>query len=1053
MISPAAKTQFCHQSLSFDILMGVAIFKPGSVVRIVLHNFVTYAHATFLPGPYLNLVIGPNGTGKSTIAAALALGLNCPAHILKRSDNLPDYVQTGQKSGYVEIELKGLQHAANVIIRRTLFAGKKSSSFQLNGEPASGQEVIREIGKLNVNVSNMCNFLPQDRVAEFAQRSPQGLLQDTQRAAGDKSLETWHEGLIDKQKDRKEIERAIKTMSDEVQRLVNRNNSDKHLVQRMEERTRKVDSITTSKLLLLRMEIVNMKGRSDMIRQEMKGLELKVRRLKEKHQQMRTCRNHLQQDQGRLLSQMTPLKASVRNLEQELAAMKRRHDDLDGEARDISLEIENLKPEEGARDRKMTALNQSIADIRTSLQTPLTDSANLDSTYREMTKLEARYQSLHDLHDKVMDKQVLQVDVLGRLRNAVESAKTAVQQLSNRAQQRLLNLRASEPELVDVLLWLREHQCLFKKKIVEPPIVSLSVTHSKYRDAIEACFSYGQLRTFVAQTEEDYDLLNRLVVDTGEAIGRKCRINVTAFTAQRSDDGPLPASTAEPISVTQLQSTARERLAELMAGRKSGNYITGRTKNHVTRSKYGQQLPQVTTSMIKSARFLTVHDSTEESSAFENAHAVLRRNEEDLSKAEIEEVSMRREAESLSSQERECKLRIGDLKRLVDGDAERRRHRTALQQRLEAQEKELDALRSKPAVKDRWLSLRAQQDILRTKNIELAGQVGTLVRQRIAELRQLTDIHLRESSISSSLAALDALIEKHAIAEDDAVKAKQSLEDQNQTLKSDFQRVKDEFKELAQSSPQAFDAVKSSNERSEEDVREALLRDEQELEILVEVDPLAVEKFNQRQSKIESLTRELEEKSAQLEKIVHDVQTLHNLWVPRIKCLVESINEKFSHFFDRLCCAGAVELVEHEDYKEWAISILVKFRDDTQLEQLSAYRQSGGERSLTTMVYLLSLTAHLNGPFSLVDEINQGMDQRAERSLHNLLVETTCSDISGQYFLITPKLLPDLRYDPRMTIHCINNGDWLPDEEQHRVYLSDLNQLLESLESKGGYVA
>lgn len=33
-----------------------------------------------------------------------------------------------------------------------------------------------------------------------------------------------------------------------------------------------------------------------------------------------------------------------------------------------------------------------------------------------------------------------------------------------------------------------------------------------------------------------------------------------------------------------------------------------------------------------------------------------------------------------------------------------------------------------------------------------------------------------------------------------------------------------------------------------------------------------------------------------------------------------------------------------------------------------------------------------------------------------------------RYFLITPKLLPDLTYHKRMRILCINNGDWLPDE-------------------------
>ena len=50
-------------------------FQPGSIVRIKAENFVTYTAVEFFPGPNLNMVIGPNGTGKSTIVCAICLGL------------------------------------------------------------------------------------------------------------------------------------------------------------------------------------------------------------------------------------------------------------------------------------------------------------------------------------------------------------------------------------------------------------------------------------------------------------------------------------------------------------------------------------------------------------------------------------------------------------------------------------------------------------------------------------------------------------------------------------------------------------------------------------------------------------------------------------------------------------------------------------------------------------------------------------------------------------------------------------------------------------------
>ena len=49
--------------------------QPGSIVRVKLTNFVTYTAVEFFPGPSLNMVIGPNGTGKSTLVCAICLGL------------------------------------------------------------------------------------------------------------------------------------------------------------------------------------------------------------------------------------------------------------------------------------------------------------------------------------------------------------------------------------------------------------------------------------------------------------------------------------------------------------------------------------------------------------------------------------------------------------------------------------------------------------------------------------------------------------------------------------------------------------------------------------------------------------------------------------------------------------------------------------------------------------------------------------------------------------------------------------------------------------------
>ncbi len=133
-----------------------------------------------------------------------------------------------------------------------------------------------------------------------------------------------------------------------------------------------------------------------------------------------------------------------------------------------------------------------------------------------------------------------------------------------------------------------------------------------------------------------------------------------------------------------------------------------------------------------------------------------------------------------------------------------------------------------------------------------------------------------------------------------------------------------------------------------------------------------------------------------------------------------------------LGCVGEVKVHKEPDFEKWGVEILVKFRDQDELMPLSEHRQSGGEKAVTIISYLMSLQSFSKAPFRVVDEINQGMDPRNERAVHRIMVDTVCRDGSdpslfgkGQYFLITPKLLPDLVYHRKMRILCVFNGDFL----------------------------
>ena len=114
---------------------------------------------------------------------------------------------------------------------------------------------------------------------------------------------------------------------------------------------------------------------------------------------------------------------------------------------------------------------------------------------------------------------------------------------------------------------------------------------------------------------------------------------------------------------------------------------------------------------------------------------------------------------------------------------------------------------------------------------------------------------------------------------------------------------------------------------------------------------------------------------------------------------------------------------QHEtDFANYGIDIMIKFRSNHELQRLDPYKQSGGERSVSTALYMLAMQTITKVPFRCLDEINQGMDESNERKVFDLLIQTSVKDDSAQYFLLTPKLLHDLHYERGVDIHHVHNG-------------------------------
>lgn len=148
-------------------------------------------------------------------------------------------------------------------------------------------------------------------------------------------------------------------------------------------------------------------------------------------------------------------------------------------------------------------------------------------------------------------------------------------------------------------------------------------------------------------------------------------------------------------------------------------------------------------------------------------------------------------------------------------------------------------------------------------------------------------------------------------------------------------------------------------------------------------------------------------------------------WQEELSDMIDEISRVFQKNFITVASDGQVRLVKLERYKDWKLEILVKFRENSELKVLDHQSQSGGERAVSTIFFIMSLQGLTKAPIRIVDEINQGMDPKNEKMAHKYLVHTACRKSFSQHFLVTPKLLTGLYYHEDMAIHCIFTGPFL----------------------------
>ncbi|GBE61883.1 SMC N terminal domain-containing protein [Babesia ovata] len=196
----------------------------------------------------------------------------------------------------------------------------------------------------------------------------------------------------------------------------------------------------------------------------------------------------------------------------------------------------------------------------------------------------------------------------------------------------------------------------------------------------------------------------------------------------------------------------------------------------------------------------------------------------------------------------------------------------------------------------------------------------------------------------------------------------------------------------------------------------------------------------------EKLSTEIAMAEAKAKELNDEKDLLYDTWIKRVTALVARIDANFGKYMLEIGegAGGQIRLeAKLDDIKDAQIKVLVKFHGDRDMLPLASSYQSGGERGVTTMVYILAVQHLTSNAFFVIDEINQGLDSNYETRIMTLLLNTHISNnepplgetgsessetnevvvakAPPQYFVLTPQLISgiDLR---NATMHFPLNG-------------------------------
>ncbi|OHS95024.1 RecF/RecN/SMC N terminal domain containing protein [Tritrichomonas foetus] len=1018
----------------------------GTLLSIRMINFMKHDNLLIDLKPHANFITGRNGSGKSSILVALAVGLGSNTRLSGRGNNMADLIKDGRHEATIIITIKNTpsgyqqeKYGDTIVITRKIT--RASTRFEISNFPRSSATLVREeltriLQFFNIQIDNPCSIMHQDIAREFIGTStPQ------------KKYELFMRGtlLTRLSDDIAKISANIKNVEGQKdERLAEK----KDLDAQFEKEKRLNDIVEEADDLLNRIHDLEDELVWSYYRVAATANEEAQSSLQEASDKLNAANEKLQEKQeeaNRAKEESDNYKKLVNEEMQRLAAVKRQKDQLAGTLNKIRSELTNsknqLKHKENQIQRTKTDLENKKADRATILrrkekaaqqmmekrrkyiadleEKQSTLSTKLENAESKLAEITAQYQQIGSSADT--------------FKSAVREATSQLNNISNKLKS-LRNVYSGNNGNDSLTNRIKNHANRFSFLPIGPLSRYIKLVDAQWGVAIQHIVGKF-LDYFIVNNYDDERLLRRIVGNT-----QNFSIAISDFTSERYNTAQVPPASGAKLIIDLINIQN-----DPITARYNGRNITVYTRDIITNilvdilnvdhiwcvedEKIARDLafgPKKYLTITKSGvqfKFQSGYDfrigaktSTCKIGVDESARiAHLEREETEAKRAKsIAEERLK----SIDSQIRDLKKDKTTYER-ARTDYNNQLNKIRVQ--LNNPPDETDDFDAQINAIDTRIEKLENNIVEDTKLIpEIREKIQKLQEEKTEAIKKITDISSQLNETDTFKAESDRLFNaarqaEHALSREK--KIADALRERCDKLRDFARKAKDEAEsylaKARQHSPESEDRYKDTA-RPPKSLANLLLEEKKKYEEAQKISGLdfaAIRaSFNKTKSQVEKATKFLTE----LQEFLNKAEEALGNRQDKLQSIMHSVTRRakvsFLNYQRQRRYVGKLHF-RHDDK---SIDIAVKSKADSNFTDVS--NLSGGEKSYCLVSLLLSLWEVMECPFYCVDEFDVFMDDINRQAATTLLVKGAEVMENRQFIFITPLSLDHLKNDDNVTI-------------------------------------